>query len=128
MAPRKSSPASVSDAESDYSTDSDCDYELDEDTKNTLATSGGLTQQCVRDIYRTQRGVCRVTGIPFATVADTIYSPVLSKRRQAVELNEDNAILVIQAVERMRAAMPGESMSWRTFVALVQMIQRDIEI
>jgi hypothetical protein len=108
------------DSDSDgYSTDSDVDYGLDIDAASAIASAAdqnSVTTTAVCELYKTQRGICRITGLAFG---EGLYAPVICRRCIAAELGDTNSILVIDAVDKMRKSV---SMPWRSFIQLLQSI------
>ena len=119
-ATKSMAPNTKDDSDSDgYSTDSDVDYGMDIDTASAIASATGLesvTTTAVCELYKSQRGICRITGLAFG---EGLYAPVVSRRCVAAELGDSNSILVIDAVDKMRKSV---SMPWRSFIQLLQSV------
>ena len=81
-----------------------------------------LTKKNVQEVYKNQRGVCRICGLPFG---EGIYKPVVSKRVFHNDWSEENAILVLDVVEKMRCA---SSLPWRQFVRFMQTVSKEVEL
>lgn len=112
-----------SDGESDcYSTDSDCEHQMSTDMARELVRGTGVSERAVNDVYCRQSGVCRVTGLPFAS---DLYQAVLTPRRCSVPIADDNCMIVLQCIEKMRAST---GMDWRTFVNFLQLVGKDAEL
>jgi hypothetical protein len=121
--PRREKYDSDADSESsDDGTDSDMEYELDTDEAHRLASSFGLSEKAVMETYKKQRGVCRVTRIPFA---QGIYAPTVAPRCIANPVSDKNMIIVIEALQNMRQSV---NLPWRPFVSLLQMVASEAEI
>lgn len=113
---------SISDSDDDsLSTDSEMDYQLDIDNATTLA-SALLNAKGVQDVYRTQRGTCRITGLPFG---EGMYACKAVARCVTKEMTDGNVILVLDVVARMREAT---GLPWRAFVQLVENLSKEISI
>ena len=102
------------DSEDEYDTDSDADYELEIEEAEAIARTVGVSAKAIRECFKSQRGVCRVTGLPFG---QGLYAPTAAARRTTASISDDNVILVVEAMERMRQSV---SMPWRSFVHLLQ--------
>ena len=114
-----------SDAESESSdndTDTDMEYELDTDEARRLANEYQLSEKAVIDTYKRQRGVCRVTRIPFA---QGLYAPMVAPRCVANPVSDKNMIIVIEALYNMHMSV---NLPWRPFVSLLQMMASEAEI
>lgn len=104
-------------SDDEYSTDSDVDYGLDIDAATLLANkvnSEAVTATAVCELYKNQRGICRITGLAFG---EGIYAPVVSARCVNEPVSDKNAILVIAAIDNMRKSV---SLPWRSFIQLLQ--------
>lgn len=116
-----------SDAESESSdndTDTDMEYELDTDEARRLADKYRkcLSEKAVMDTYKRQRGVCRVTKIPFA---QGLYAPMVAPRCVANPVSDNNMIIVIEALHNMHMSV---NLPWRPFVSLLQMMASEAGI
>lgn len=117
-------------SDDEYETDSDCEYTLDEDISGALCRGFGckhVDKKVLHELYVKQRGVCRVTGIPFETASAGagLYTPLLTRRLLNQPASADNCMLVLAVVEKMRAAT---GLHWRTFTGLMQTVARDAEL
>ena len=110
------------DEEEDYDTDSDCEYKMDVDMCNIACSTKTVSTKRVQELFVLQRGLCRVSGLPFAS---GMYQPVVASRKINQPIGNENCILVLDVVERMRSA---SGQSWRTFARLLQLIAKDAEI
>lgn len=107
---------------SDDDTDTDMEYELDTDEARRLANTFNLSEKAVKETYKKQRGVCRVTRIPFA---QGIYAPTVAPRCITKPVSDKNMIIVIDALQSMRHSV---NLPWRPFVSLLQMVASEAEI
>lgn len=110
------------DESDDYSTDSDCEYQLSTDMAREILGNHSVSERGVNDVYCSQRGVCRITGLPFAS---GMYSPVLVPRKCTEPVGDGNCMLVIEIIERMRSST---GMNWRTFVRFLQLAGKEAEL
>lgn len=84
--PRREKYDSDADSESsDDDTDTDMEYELDTDEARRLASSFRISEKAIMETYKKQRGVCRVTRIPFA---QGLYAPTAAPRCIANPVSE----------------------------------------
>lgn len=105
-----------SDQESESSdTDSDADYELSTDDAAAICNEHNVSHKAVRATYMSQRGLCRITNLPFG---QGLYAPTVVPRRTTQPVADDNMILVVYAMQAMRQSV---DLPWRPFVALVRM-------
>lgn len=108
---------------SEYETDSECDYNMDIDACNAACTDGKVSVNAINEMFKRQRGICRISGLPFATCSP--YQAVVARRKLNEKLCDDNFVLVLDSIEKMRAAT---GMSWRVFVRFLQVIGKDAEL
>ena len=108
--------------DSDYSTDSDCEYQLSPEDATNLIKRSGVSQRAANDAYCKQRGICRITGIPFS---DGMYKPVLVARKCSEPISDTNCMIVIEVMERLHSA---SNMNWRTFVRFLQIAGKEAEL
>ena len=87
-----------------------------------LIGSSSVSERAVNEVFCRQRGVCRITGLPFES---GMYRPVLVPRKCADELSDSNCMIVIDVIDRMRAS---SGMNWRTFVSFLQLIGKEAEL
>ena len=111
-----------SDDEGESETDSDVDYEMEVDEAEALARACGVSSQGVRAAYKSQRGACRITGIPFG---QGLYAPTVAPRKTSLSVADNNMILVIDSVQRMRQSV---NLPWRPFIHLLQTTSSDAEL
>lgn len=107
--------------ESDASTDSECEYQLDADSLHRLSQGCRLDEKTIANTFVKQSGLCRITGIPF----DRHNPPVLVARKFNQSFGSDNCMLVLEQVERMRASI---DVGWRVFVRVLQIYAKDAEL
>ena len=100
-------------------TDSDDDYELNNDEITELVESSGLDGEVILDLWKAQRGLCRVSDLP---MSQGLYQPTIAPRIVNQKISKTNAIMVCRVVEQMRSST---SLSWKTFVALLNNISKD---
>ena len=105
-------------SDSDYSTDTD-DEHIPPSPLAALAIKSNISARAPDEVYKKQRGMCRITGIPIAMV-DACVVP----RKVSQPLSDDNLMIVMTVMEQMRAA---SKMNWRQFVRLLQMC-KDAEL
>ena len=103
-------------------TDSDVDYEMEVDEADALASACGVSSQGVRTAYKSQRGACRITGIPFG---QGLYAPTVAPRKTSLPVADNNMIIVIDSVQRMRQSV---NLPWRAFIHLLQTTSSDAEL
>ncbi len=106
------------DSDSEYSTDTD-DEHVPPSPLAALANKSKISAKALDNVYKKQRGMCRITGIPIAMIDACIVPRKLSK-----PISDDNFMIVMTVMEQMRAA---SKMNWRQFVRLLQMC-RDAEL
>lgn len=106
----------------DSASDSDTDTDEEYDTQ-IRAIQGNRKITNVDELYRVQRGVCRITSIPFG---EGIYAPAVVPRRTRKPLANDNAMLVLSIVQEMHSARP--DLSWRLFASLLHTLGERAEI
>lgn len=119
-------PHSKDDSESDYSTDSEPDYASCSRAFCDAALQNGnspLDAGAIDAVFKDQRGVCRVSGLPFGE--GSTYAPCAVKRVGAKEWSEDNCMLVLNSIEQMRGAA---GMPWREFTRWLQVIGKDADL
>ena len=104
-------------SESEADTDTDDEY----DTGITAHNSSRLRN--LDEIYMKQRGLCRITQIPFS---EGIYGPAVVPRCVRKPLSEENAMLVLKVVHDMHSSNP--DMPWRTFSQLLHLLGERAEI
>ena len=104
---------------SDCSTDSDCEYQLSPEDMSSLTHRSGVSERVANEMYCKQRGICRITGLPFGS---GIYRPVLAARKCTEPLTDANCMIVIEMINRMRAA---SGMNWRTFARFLQLAGKE---
>ena len=90
-----------SDEIEDSASDSDTDTDEEYDTQ-IRAIQGNRKITNVDELYRVQRGVCRITSIPFGEH----YAPAVVPRRTRKPLANDNAMLVLSIVQEMHSVRP----------------------
>lgn len=105
-----------------YSTDSDCEYQLTTDMARTLIGGSVVSERAVNDAFCSQRGVCRVTGLPFDS---GMYSPVLVPRKCTEDLADNNCMIVLSVINQMRES---SGMNWRTFVRFLQVAGKEADL
>lgn len=105
----------------DASTDSDDEYDLEPAHADRLAAESGLTSEMVRDLWKSQRGLCRMCDLPL-TFENGRYDCRIAPRVFAKPISEKNAVMVASIVYDMRAA---SQLSWTQFVSFVQTIATD---
>ena len=120
--PRRNDYESDKDSESSVGTDSDVEYELDADESRDLASRLRLSERAVKDVFRKQRGVCRVTGMPFG---EGTYALTAAPRCTRKPMDDDNVVFVLRALESMRQSV---DMPWRPFVNLLQAMASEAEM
>lgn len=103
------------DNESDVSTDSEDEYDIsDLDIKSDLLSADELS-----DLYKSQRGMCRLTGLPFSSDVTSLYAPKIVKRLNNKELSANNCMIVISAVEKMQSSV---NMPWKMFIRVSSLV------
>lgn len=112
-------------SEYDDSTDSDCEHEIEKESLTVLndevdkdAISGNL----ISELYKHQKGECRITGIPFSS---GIFAPVLVPRLINQKVSDSNSMLVVRHLEDMRK---GTNMGWRNFVSYLCIFSKDASL
>lgn len=121
--PKRKDNDNSSESDSDYSTDSDCEYALSaEEAHSILQDTSGVTESGVKQAYVKQRGICRITGIPFDS---GMYAPVIAQRKFSDSLTDTNMVIVLNIVERMRDA---SGLGWRPFVRMLQTLGKDADM
>lgn len=110
------------DEESDCSTDSDCEYHLTTEEAAALTRNSQVSTRAISDVFCKQRGMCRITGMPFAT---GIYAPVLVARKCNESISDTNCMLVIEMIHRLRVA---SDMNWRTFVQFLNLVGKEAQL
>tara|TARA_B110000046_G_scaffold178553_1_gene206567 strand:+ start:106 stop:468 length:363 start_codon:yes stop_codon:yes gene_type:complete len=119
--PRKETSRVDSDSDSS-DTDSDVDYELGVDDAAEICNSHDVSTTAVEATYKSQRGLCRITNIPFG---QGLYAPTVAPRRTMQPVSDDNMILVVCAMQAMRQSV---NLPWRPFVHLIRMMASDAEL
>ena len=127
MTNRRRSVEEVESSESeDCDTESEMDYELDVDSCNemlsTISENHRVTEVGLNNAYKNQRGMCRITGMPFG---EGIYKATVAKRIFKDEMSDSNVILVIDVVDKMRFA---SGMNWSMFVRTLQILGKEAEM
>lgn len=107
---------------SECSTDSDCEYTLSPEETSSITHRSGVSERTVSQVFCKQRGICRITGLPFGS---GIYRPVLVARKSTEAMSDDNCMLVIEIIGRLHAA---SHMNWRTFVRFLQLAGKEAEL
>lgn len=110
-------------SDDDAGTDSECEY--DSHPIADAMIPEGLDEAAVLDTYRMQRGLCRLTGIPFGRNDDPLYAPHVVPRVFAHAIAADNNMIVLTAIAKMREQT---DLAWRPFVALLRTVLRDPEL
>lgn len=108
--------------DSNYSTDTDCEYQLSPEETQRIAGQASVSEKAVNEAYIKQRGICRISGLPFDS---GMYTPVLVPRKASQPLADDNCMIVLDVIDRMRAA---SGMNWRTFVRFMQVAGKEAEL
>lgn len=103
----------------DESVESECDYEapsyLTENRK-------GVNASAISEIWRNQRGICRISDIPMSTSkSDSLYSAVLCPRIISQKMDETNCIIVCKCIADMQKSV---QLQWRVFHNLLQTVSR----
>ena len=104
-------------AESEPDTDTDDEYDT-----GVTAYNPGLIRN-VDKLYREQRGMCRITNIPFS---EGLYSPAVVARCLRKPISDTNAMLVLKIIDDMHSSRP--EMPWRTFCNLMHILGERAEI
>ena len=107
----------------DDDTDSGCEYDSHPITDSMIPE--GLDQKAVFDTYRTQRGLCRLTGAPFGANDDPLYAPHVVPRVFAHAISPENNMIVLTAIAKMREQT---DLAWRPFVAFLRTVRRDVDL
>lgn len=110
-------------SDDDASTDSECEYDSHPITSDMIPE--GLDDTAVFDTYRMQRGLCRLTGVPFGRSDDPLYAPHVVPRVFAHAISNDNNMIVLTAIAKMREQT---DLAWRPFVAFLRTVLRDPEL
>ena len=100
------------------SIDSEVDYEISHEEYSFLNTSVDIN--IVNSLYKSQRGMCRVSGMPL-TFDGSMYSCKVSQRRFNEHLSGDNILLVSKVVYDMRNAA---NLPWRQFISIIETISQ----
>ena len=103
------------------STDSEDDYELSQEVASNLSSESGLPLNLVIDLWKSQRGICRLSDIPMTT-DNGLYSCVIAPRIVTKAISESNACMVCNVVNSMREVT---GLPWKPFVALLGNIAKD---
>lgn len=111
--------------EEDDETDSENDFNMSHDHCNLALSIGDspLTAAQLNAVYKRQRGTCRITGMPFGDSG--LYAPRATRRVFADPWSEDNCVIVLDVVERMRSET---DLPWRSFVHLINVIGKDADL
>lgn len=96
----------------DESTDSETDYQ----SSAPFIDLNGYPENKVKKSWRSQRGICRITGVPLSG-KNGLYSPIATLRVFTKKADEDNIIVVCRVVHEMRTAT---SLPWRQFTQIVK--------
>lgn len=96
----------------DESTDSETDYQ----SSAPFIDLNGYPESKVKKSWRSQRGICRITGVPLSGKSG-LYSPIATLRVFTKKADEDNIIVVCRVVHEMRSAT---SLPWRQFAQIVK--------
>jgi hypothetical protein len=105
----------------DMATDSDDDYDLPDDALDALAQDSGLQIDIVRDLWKAQRGLCRLSDLPMVHTGG-LYKCEIAPRKVQQRISHDNAVMVCRVVADMRSVT---GMPWRQFVALLRNVTKD---
>lgn len=100
------------DSDCDESTDSEADYQ----SSAPFIDLNGYPESKVKKSWRSQRGICRITGVPLSGKSG-LYSPIATLRVFSKKADEDNIIVVCRVVHEMRTAT---SLPWRQFAQIVK--------
>lgn len=103
-------------SDDEHETDTDTDSEYD----GTVASS---RTPYINALYIQQRGVCRITGLPFG---EGLYAPTAVPRSTRKPLSESNAILVLSMVEQMHSGVP--NMPWRVFATWLKHLGEQAQV
>lgn len=109
--------------ESESETDTDADTDTDDEYVYAGRPPTGDGFSHGTQLYRAQRGVCRITKIPFG---EGSHAPVPVPRCTRKPLSNDNAMLVLSDIATLHAAMP--HVPWRTFAAMLQLYGERAEL
>lgn len=104
----------MGDIETDTDTDTDSEYD------GTVSSS---RTPYINELYIRQRGVCRITNIPFG---EGLYAPIAVPRSTRKPLSESNAILVLRIVDQMHSGVP--NMPWRMFATWLKNLGEQAEL
>ena len=110
------------DGDSGNSTDSEDDYEILEKNIDRLVKQSGLKGAVVLDLWKAQRGLCRLSDLPMTFTGSGIYDCVISPRVVTKPISEQNAVMVCRVAEEMRKVT---NLPWKAFVALLANMSKD---
>lgn len=123
MPRRRENDQGSDESDSEYSTDSDCEYALSaEEAYAIMQGVSGVTEKGIKDAYVKQRGICRITGMPFDA---GMYAPTVAQRSFSIPLSDANMVIVVGIVERMRGST---GLPWRSFVRILQTFGKDADM
>ena len=108
---------------SEYDKDSDIEYELDTDSLEELAKSNNLSRSALQSTFIKQRGVCRITRMPFGE--GSIYGIAITPRNFNEDMSDANHVFVLQSIASMRNAV---GLNWRSFSRFMQQIGKEAEL
>lgn len=113
---------SESESEFDDSTDSEEDYDLSDEHTTYLTTASGLNNDVVLDLWKSQRGLCRVSDLPMS-FTNGFYRATIRPRIVSKAVSDTNAIMVCEVVANMQQIT---GLPWKSFVALLKSIAKDV--
>lgn len=113
-------PSDIIDDSASSASDTDTDDEYD---THVRAIQGPRKITNVDELYRAQRGVCRITSIPFG---EGMYAPAVVPRCTRKPVSNENAMLVLLIVHEMHSVRP--ELSWRLFANILHLLGERAEI
>lgn len=116
----RSTPKKEYQSDGDDSTDSESDYQ----SSAPFIDFNGYPEKQVKKSWRSQRGICRISGIPLSG-KNGLYSPIATLRVFTKKPDEDNIIVVCRVIHEMRSAT---SLPWRQFTQLMKVLGHQIGI
>ena len=105
----------------DESTDSEDDYELTNEEISILTSESGLMGDVVLDLWKAQRGLCRVSDLPM-NFNQGFYRATIVPRLVHKPISDKNAVMVCEIVSKMREVT---DLPWKAFVSLLNNVCKD---
>ena len=102
-------------------TDSECDYELHQSEFSGLSRKYGLPDDVVIDLWKAQRGLCRLSDLPMV-FAKGHYECTIAPRVVTRPISQENAVMVCKVIEDMRQAT---DLPWKAFTSLLANVSKE---